>query len=115
MGKPIVVGISGSAGSQAALVWALQRAARDELRSWSSTRWTTAGCPLTSEYHELIRESGMELLQKARGSARVSAPDVEGGHPATSRQRGSVLRETPRRQRWWLSAGMTSIGWTAGR
>ena len=31
MSKPIVVGINGSAGSEAALTWALERAARQKL------------------------------------------------------------------------------------
>jgi nucleotide-binding universal stress UspA family protein len=37
----------------------------------------TAGCPPDFQYQELVRESGMELLQKAQDSARAQAPDVD--------------------------------------
>ena len=52
MGKAIVVGINGSARSDAALAWALQRAARDKLPVISFTRWTTARMSPDFQYHE---------------------------------------------------------------
>ena len=77
MKKPIVVGINGSAGSEAAMAWALERAARDRLPLTAvhavDDRWVTPDF----EYHEIIRKSGMELLEKAQSRAREQSPDVK--------------------------------------
>jgi nucleotide-binding universal stress UspA family protein len=93
MSKAIVVGINGSAGSDAALTWALQRAARDRLPVIAvhavDDRWLSPDF----QYHELIRESGMELLQKAQASAGEQAPDVKVDIELRHGGGGSVLRD----------------------
>lgn len=93
MSKAIVVGINGSAGSDAALAWALQRAARDRLPVIAvhavDDRWMSPDF----QYHELIKESGMELLQKAQASAGELAPDVKVDIELRHGSGGSVLRD----------------------
>jgi nucleotide-binding universal stress UspA family protein len=93
MSKAIFVGINGSAGSDAALTWALQRAGRDKLPvivvHAVDDRWLSPDF----QYHELIRESGMELLQKAQASAGEQAPDVKVDIQLRHGGGGSVLRE----------------------
>ena len=93
MSKAIVVGSNGSAGSEAALTWALERAARDKLPviivHAVDDRWMSP----EFQYHEIIREAGMDLLQRARESARVQAPDVEVDIQLRHGSGGSVLRE----------------------
>ncbi|MGZ4660926.1 MAG: universal stress protein [Arthrobacter sp.] len=77
MNKPIVVGINGSAGSEAAMAWSLQRAARHKLPIIAvhavDDRWMSPDF----QYHELIRESGMQLLQQVKEDAAKKEPDVE--------------------------------------
>jgi nucleotide-binding universal stress UspA family protein len=77
MGNPIVVGINGSAASEAAMSWSLQRAARHELAVIAvhtvDDRWITP----EFQYHEPIRESGMQLLRQVQQDAARKAPDVE--------------------------------------
>jgi nucleotide-binding universal stress UspA family protein len=77
MTKPIVIGINGSARSEAALTWALRRASGSKLPVIAlyavDDRWMSPDF----QYQELVRESGMELLQKAQDSARAQAPDVD--------------------------------------
>ena len=77
MTKPIVVGINGSARSEAALMWALRRASGHKLPVLAvyavDDRWMSPDF----QYQELIREAGMDLLQKAQDSARAQAPGVE--------------------------------------
>lgn len=77
MNKPIVVGINGSERSGAALRWALHRASRNKLPVIAlyavDDRWISPDF----QYHEMIREAGLELLEKAQASAREQAPDVE--------------------------------------
>lgn len=93
MNKPIVVGINGSAGSEAALTWALERAARDKLPVIAihavDDRWISPDF----QYHEIIRQAGMELLQKAQASASEQAPDVKVDIQLRHGSGGSVLRE----------------------
>ncbi|PVZ59585.1 universal stress protein [Arthrobacter sp. H-02-3] len=93
MSKAIVVGINGSAGSDAALTWALQRAARDKLPVIAlhavDDRWMSPDF----QYHELIRESGMELLEKAKASASEQSPGVEVDIQLRHGSGGSVLRD----------------------
>ena len=93
MSKPIVVGITGSAGSQTALAWALERAARDKLPvivvHAVDDRWMAPDF----QYQEIIRESGMELLQTAQESASQLAPDVDVDIQLRQGSAGSVLRE----------------------
>ncbi|WP_445154471.1 universal stress protein [Arthrobacter sp. Hor0625] len=93
MGKPIVVGINGSAGSEAALAWALQRAGAGKSSVLCvhavDDRWMSPDF----QYHELIRESGMELLEKARTSARGQAPDVDVDVQLRHGSPGAGLRE----------------------
>ena len=93
MSKAIVVGINGSTGSDAALTWALQRATRDKLPVIAlhavDDRWMAPDF----QYHELIRQSGMELLDKAKASASEQTPDVEVDIQLRHGSGGSVLRE----------------------
>lgn len=93
MSKPIVVGINGSAGSEAALTWALERAARQKLAVVCvhavDDRWMSPDF----QYHELIRESGMELLEKAKANAKNHAPDVDVDIQLRHGSPGSALRE----------------------
>ncbi|MCU1548180.1 MAG: universal stress protein [Arthrobacter sp.] len=77
MKKPIVVGVNASAGSEAALAWALQRAVRLSLPviiiHAVDDRWMSPDV----EYHGLIQESAMELLHQRQASAGAQAPGVE--------------------------------------
>ena len=113
MSKAIVVGINGSAGSDAALAWALDRAARDKLPvivvHAVDDRWMSPDF----QYHEIIRESGMELLREAQASAREQAPDVKWTSSFVMAAAARCCGRSPRRQPWWWSAAMTNIGWTA--
>ncbi|HET8880077.1 MAG TPA: universal stress protein [Arthrobacter sp.] len=93
MSKPIVVGINGSAGSEAALTWALERAAERKVPVLCvhavDDRWMSPDF----QYHELIRESGMELLEKAKASAAKQAPDVKLDVELRHGSPGSALRD----------------------
>jgi nucleotide-binding universal stress UspA family protein len=93
MSKAIVVGINDSAGSEAALTWALDRAARLKLPvrcvHAADDRWISPEL----RYHELIRQSGMELLEKAKASAKDQAPDVDVEVQLRHGSPGSALRE----------------------
>ena len=93
MNKPIVVGFNASAGSEAALTWALQRAGSYKLPVTIihavDDRWMSPDF----QYHELIRKSGMDLLQKAQASAAEQAPDVKVDVQLRHGSGGSVLRE----------------------
>ena len=93
MSKAIVVGVNGSAGSEAALAWALERAARHKFPVIAvhavDDRWMAP----EFQYHELIRESGMELLRGVQASARQLAPDVDVDTQLRHGSGGSVLRE----------------------
>ncbi|MHA7221953.1 universal stress protein [Arthrobacter sp. RHLT1-20] len=93
MHKPIVVGFNGSAGSAAALTWALRRAARHKLPviviHAVDDRWMSPDF----QYHELIRESGMELLGRAKASASEQAPGVEVEVQLRHGSAGRALRE----------------------
>jgi nucleotide-binding universal stress UspA family protein len=114
MNKPIVVGINGSAGSEAALAWALQRASRYKLPVIAlyavDDRWMSPDF----QYHELVRESGMELLQQVQASARAQAPGVEVETRLRHGSAGAALREASREasmlvvgahDRHWLDGG----------
>lgn len=114
MNKPIVVGINGSAGSEAALSWALQRASRYKLPvillyavddDWMSPDF---------QYQEIVRESAMELLQKGQDRARAQAPDVAVEVQLRHGSAGRALREASRdaslvvvgaHDRHWLDGG----------
>src|SRR6478736_144709 len=93
MSRAIIVGINGSAGSNAALAWALDRAAREKLPVTVvhavDDRWMSPDF----QYHEIIRESGMELLRDAETAAREQAPDVTVDIQLRHGSGGSVLRE----------------------
>jgi nucleotide-binding universal stress UspA family protein len=114
MSKPIVVGISGSAGSEAALTWALQRASRYKLPIIVlyavDDRWMSP----EFQYQDLVRESGMDLLQTAQDSARAQAPDVEVEVQLRHGSAGAALREASKEasmvvvgahDRHWLDGG----------
>ncbi|MDQ0756551.1 universal stress protein [Arthrobacter sp. B3I4] len=93
MSKPIVVGINGSTGSEAALTWALERAAQQKSPVLCvhavDDRWMSPDF----QYHELIRDSGMELLEKSKASAANQAPDVDVDVQLRHGSPGSALRE----------------------
>ena len=93
MNKPIVVGYNGSDGSDAALTWALRRAGSHKLPVLIihavDDRWMSPDF----EYHELVRQSGMDLLQKAQASAAEQAPDVKVDIQLRHGGGGAVLRE----------------------
>lgn len=93
MSKPIVVGINGSAGSEAALTWALERAAQQKAPVLCvhavDDRWMSPDF----QYHELIRDSGMELLEKTKASAASRAPGVDVDIQLRHGSPGSALRE----------------------
>jgi nucleotide-binding universal stress UspA family protein len=93
MDKPIVVGISGSAGSQGALTWAVQRASRYRLPlvvlHAVDDRWMSP----EFQYQELIRESAMDLLRKAQAVATAQAPDVNVEVQLRHGSAGAALRE----------------------
>ena len=93
MSKPIVVGINGSAGSEAAMAWALHRAARLKLPVIGvhavDDRWMSPDF----QYHELIRESGMELLRQVQEDAAKKQPDVEVDVQLRHGSPGSALKE----------------------
>ena len=114
MTKPIVVGINGSARSEAALAWALRRASGHKLPVIAlyavDDRWMSPDF----QYQELVRESGIELLQKAQESARAQAPGVEVQVQLQDGSAGAALREASREasmvvvgahDRHWLDGG----------
>ncbi len=76
MSKPIVVGINGSAGSEAALAWALVRASRQRLPVIAvhavDDRWLAPDF----KFRKTVKESGMDLLQSAQARAKELAPNV---------------------------------------
>jgi nucleotide-binding universal stress UspA family protein len=93
MDKPIVVGISGSAGSQHALVWAVQRASRHGLPVTVvhavDDRWMTP----EFQYEQLVRDSAVDLLQRAQDTARGLAADVKVDVELRHGSVGAALRE----------------------
>lgn len=93
MSKPIVVGINGSAGSQSALAWAVQRASRHKLPliiiHAVDDRWMAP----EFQYQELIRESAMDLLKKAQAAAAAQDPDVDVEVQLRHGSAGAALRE----------------------
>ena len=114
MNKPIVVGINGSAGSEAALTWALQRASRHKLPviiiHAVDDRWMSPDF----QYHEIIKEAGMELLQKAQASASGQSPDVEASIQLRHGSAGAALQDASKEasmvvvgthDRHWLDGG----------
>ncbi|WP_427131904.1 universal stress protein [Pseudarthrobacter sp. S9] len=113
MSKRIVVGINGSAGSEASLTWALQRAARQKLSIVAvhavDDRWMSPDF----QYHELIREAGMELLQKAQASANAQAPGVEVEIQLRHGSAGSALREASK-EAWMVVVGAHDRHWLDG-
>jgi nucleotide-binding universal stress UspA family protein len=114
MGKEIVVGINGSARSDAALAWALQRAARDKLPvivvHAVDDRWVSPDF----QYHQIVREAGLDLLRQAQANARDLAPDVEVDIQLRRGSGGSVLREVSKNaalvvvgghDKFWMDGG----------
>jgi nucleotide-binding universal stress UspA family protein len=93
MSKAVVVGINESAGSEAALAWALERASRQKLPVLclhaADDRWISP----EFQYHELIRQAGTELLEKAKATAKSRAPDVEVDVQLRHGSPGAALRE----------------------
>lgn len=77
MNKPIVVGINGSASSEAAMAWSLNRASRLRLPVIAmhavDDRWVAQ----EFQYHELIKESALQLLRQVQQDAAKRQPDVD--------------------------------------
>jgi nucleotide-binding universal stress UspA family protein len=114
MDKPIVVGISGSAGSQDALRWAAQRASRHSLPlvvvHAVDDRWMTP----EFQYEELIRESAVDLLQRSLETARLYAADLKVDVELRHGSPGAALREVSKEasmvvvgahDRHWMDGG----------
>lgn len=114
MTKPIVVGINGSALSEAALTWALQRASDHKLPIIAvhavDDRWMTPDV----EYREIVREAAMDLLQRAQDGARVRAHDVDveiqlrhgsAGEALTEASKEASLLVVGVHDRHWLDGG----------
>jgi nucleotide-binding universal stress UspA family protein len=93
MSNPIVVGINGSAGSDAAMLWSLHRAGRHKLPIIAvhavDDRWMSPDF----QYHELIRESGMELLRQVQEDAAKKEPDVDVQIQLRHGSAGAALRD----------------------
>lgn len=83
----------GSARSEAALIWALQRASGHKLPVIAvyavDDRWMAPDF----QWREAIREAGLELLQKAQDSAHAQAPEVEVEIQLRHGSAGAVLME----------------------
>jgi nucleotide-binding universal stress UspA family protein len=114
MSKPIVVGVTGSAGSQGALAWAVQRASRHKLPlviiHAVDDRWMSP----EFQYQELIREAGMDLLKKAQVAATAQVPDVDVEVQLRHGSAGAALREASKEasmvvvgahDRHWMDGG----------
>ena len=114
MTKPIVVGVNGSARSEAALAWALRHASKHKMPVVAlyavDDRWMTPDF----QYHEIIREAAMELLQKAQDSAHAQAPDVAVEVQLRHGSAAAALREASKdasmlvvgaHDRHWLDGG----------
>ena len=114
MDKPIVVGISGSAGSQGALTWAVQRASRLKLPLLVvhavDDRWMTP----EFQYQQLIRESALDLLQRSQATALELAADVKVDVELRHGSAGAALRDASQKasmvvvgahDRHWLDGG----------
>jgi nucleotide-binding universal stress UspA family protein len=93
MRQPIIVGINGSTASEAALAWALERGSSRGLPviavHVADDRWTSP----EFQYHDLIRDRGMELLKKAEADAALKAPDADVQAQLHYGSPGAVLRE----------------------
>lgn len=93
MRKPIVVGINGSAVSDAAMTWALERASSLRLSviavHAADDRWISP----EFQYHDLIRDRGAELLKTVEADAALKAPDVDVQVQLRYGSPGAVLRE----------------------
>lgn len=93
MKKPIVVGINGSAASEAAMAWALERASSQHLPviavHAADERWISP----EFQYHDLIRDRGAELLKTVVADAALKAPDVDVKTQLHYGSPGAILRE----------------------
>ncbi|WP_423184558.1 universal stress protein [Arthrobacter sp. NyZ413] len=93
MNGPIVVGISDSAASEPALVWAVRRAARLKvpvlLVHAIDDRWMSRAL----EYTEPVRTAGLEVLSKAKARAQAVEPDVDVETLLFAGSTGMALRE----------------------
>lgn len=114
MNKPIVVGINGSARSEAALAWALRRASRSKLPVITvyavDDRWMSPDF----QYQDLVRDAGIKLLQKVQAGARAQAPGVDVEIQLRHGSAGAALREASKEasmlvvgahDRHWLDGG----------
>jgi nucleotide-binding universal stress UspA family protein len=77
MNKPIVVGINGSAGSEAAMAWSLNRAARLKLPVIAMHAVDDRWIAQEFQYHEMIKESALQLLRQVQQDAALRAPGVD--------------------------------------
>jgi nucleotide-binding universal stress UspA family protein len=93
MKKPIIVGVNGSTASEAAMEWALERAIDRHLPVVAvhavDDRWVSP----EFQYHDLIRDRGMELLKQVQADAALKAPGADVQIQLHYGSPGAVLRE----------------------
>ncbi|UVJ41268.1 universal stress protein [Arthrobacter sp. CJ23] len=93
MKDPIVVGVNDSGSSEAAVTWAMRRAAALKspviLVHALDDRWTYD----TPGYYEVLREAGAELVAKAKSRALAHEPTVDLHTVLISGSPGYALRK----------------------
>ncbi|KRE80425.1 universal stress protein [Arthrobacter sp. Soil762] len=93
MKNPIVVGVNDSGSSEAALAWAMHRAAALKmpvlLVHAVDDRWTYD----TPGYYEMLRKAGAELVATAKARALAEAPSVDVRTMLGSGSPGYALRK----------------------
>jgi len=97
MKNPIVVGVNDTEASQAAVAWAMHRAAALKLPVLLvhalDDRWSYE----SYSFIDVIRKSGAELLEKAKARAIEAEPSIELSTKQVSGSTGYVLRKQSRK------------------
>jgi len=97
MKNPIVVGVNDSEASQAAVTWAMHRAAALKLPVLLvhalDDRWSYE----SYSFIDVIKKIGVELLEKAKARATEAEPSVELDTQQLSGSTGAVLRKLSRK------------------
>ncbi|WP_426303269.1 universal stress protein [Arthrobacter sp. R-11] len=97
MKNPIVVGVNDTEAAQAAIAWAMHRAAALKLPvvlvHALDDRWSYE----SYSFIDVIRKSGIELLEKAKARAVEAEPSVELSTKQVSGSAGYVLRKQSRK------------------